>query len=91
MTEYDNEKRGALFKNRDKAERAGQQDTEKWPDYKGNIEIEGVKYWLSAWLSKSHDGMTYMSLRAVPKEARNGAGNGERRPRDEFGDRDMPF
>ena len=34
---------GVLFKN-DKKE------TEKHPDYKGNIMVDGNEYWLSAWI-----------------------------------------
>jgi uncharacterized protein (DUF736 family) len=60
--EYDNRDRGALFKNNDKTE-------EKHPDYRGNINIRGTEYWLSAWISTSKKGMKYMSLSVKPKDA----------------------
>lgn len=42
MTEYDNRNRGALWGNRDK-----QQDNH--PDFKGELDVDGRKYWVSAW------------------------------------------
>jgi uncharacterized protein (DUF736 family) len=55
MTEYDNNLRGALFKNDDK-------ESDKHPDYKGSCEIDGRQYWLSAWIKTSKAGKKYMSL-----------------------------
>lgn len=42
MSEYDNTNRGAIWKNDDK-------QSEKHPDFKGSINIEGVEYWVSGW------------------------------------------
>lgn len=47
--EYDNELRGVLFKNDRK-----QKDTHA--DYTGNCQIEGRKYWISAWLKEGQKG-----------------------------------
>ena len=63
MSDFDNTNRGALFNNRDK-KREGKSD----PDYKGRINVNGVDAWLSAWINKSKDGVTYMSLSATPME-----------------------
>jgi hypothetical protein len=41
MTEYDNTNRGALFQSEKK--------TEKHPDLKGPLNIEGTDYYVSAW------------------------------------------
>ena len=47
---------GALFKNHDK-------QTDKHPDYRGRIMVEGVEYWLAAWINEAQsDGSKYMSL-----------------------------
>ncbi len=54
MAEYSNDNRGVLFKNEKKSD--------NHPDYKGRIDIDGKEYWLSAWIKKSKDGRTYMSL-----------------------------
>ena len=61
MAEFDNTNRGALFKN-DKKE------TDSHPDYKGSVNVGGVDMWLSAWLKKSKEGKTYMSLSVQPKD-----------------------
>lgn len=46
---------GALFKNTRKK-------TETQPDYQGEALIAGHDYYISAWLRKSAQGVTYMSL-----------------------------
>ena len=57
---------GVLFKN-DKKE------TEKHPDYKGNIMVDGNEYWLSAWIKEGKTGK-FMGLALSPKEAQPPAG-----------------
>lgn len=63
MADYDNTNSGALFKN-DKKE------SEKHPDYKGSINVDGTDYWLSAWLKTSKQGTKFMSLSVSPKDAK---------------------
>ena len=53
---------GALFRN-DKRE------TEKHPEYTGKITIEGVEYYLSAWVNEMRNGQKYFSIKATPKAA----------------------
>ena len=60
MAEYDNNLSGVLFKN-DKG------DNEKRPDYKGSAEIEGVQYWVSAWIRDGAKGK-FMSMKYERKE-----------------------
>lgn len=61
---YDNELRGALFKN---DERSGDND----PHYSGSAQIGGQQYWLNAWIKESQkDGRKYMSLSFKPKQTR---------------------
>jgi hypothetical protein len=55
------EGRGSLFKN--KRER-----TEKSPDYKGDMKIDGKLYWLNGWIQTDKNGDKYMSLSLQPKE-----------------------
>jgi uncharacterized protein (DUF736 family) len=86
MPDFDNTNRGALFRNDDKME-------EKHPDYRGNINVDGTEYWLSAWIKTSKkNGMKYMSLSVKLKNADTtkpkNAGGGAR-PQD-FDD-DIPF
>lgn len=61
MTDYDNTNRGALFKN-------DRKDTPKHPDYRGNINVEGKEFWVSAWITESKGGKKYMSLSVQPKD-----------------------
>jgi hypothetical protein len=60
--DYDNNMRGVLFPN-DRKEK----DTQ--PDLKGNCEIGGVEYWLSAWRKEGAKGR-FLSLAFTKKEAR---------------------
>ena len=53
---------GALFRN-DKRE------TEKHPEYTGKITIEGVEYYLSAWVNEMRNGQKYFAIKATPKAA----------------------
>lgn len=82
MSEYDNTNSGALFKNDDKA-------TDKHPDYRGNINVDGTDYWLSAWLKTSKSGSKFMSLSVQPKDKKSS------KPRqshnDDGPDSDLPF
>ena len=60
--EYDNTNSGALFKNEKK-------EQPNHCDYQGSINVGGTEYWLNAWLKKSKNGKTFMSLSVKPKEA----------------------
>lgn len=60
MADYDNTDRGVLFKN-DKEGNAQR------PDYKGNINVGGTEFWLSAWIKDGAKGK-FMSLSVQPKE-----------------------
>jgi hypothetical protein len=60
VSNFDNTNKGALFKNSDKTE-------EKHADYRGNINVNGVEMWLSAWIRTSSKGMKYMFLAVQPK------------------------
>ena len=59
--EYNNENRGALWKN-------DRRDDEKFPHYKGSLNVEGVDFWISAWLKESKDGTKFMSLSIKSKD-----------------------
>ena len=65
MSEFDNEKRGALFRNAEKK-------SERSPDYSGRITIDGREYQLAGWLTESKFGKTYLSLKArIPEPVQN--------------------
>lgn len=52
---------GVLFKN-------DSRDNEKKPHYKGSIVVNGVDYWLSAWIKDGKSGK-FMGLAVSPKDA----------------------
>jgi hypothetical protein len=74
---------GVLFKN-DKKE------SEKHPDYKGNITVNGVDYWLSAWI-KDGKGGKFMGLALSPKDAMQEKPKSKSAGFDDFPDSDIPF
>lgn len=77
---YDNTNTGALFKN----DMDGK--SEKFPPYGGMINVEGVEYWISAWVKEGAKGK-FFSLAIKPKEARQ-----EPAPQaDAFRDDPIPF
>jgi hypothetical protein len=66
---------GLLFRNHDK-------ETDKHPDYKGNLTVGGIEYWLNAWIKDGKHGK-FMSLSVKPKEQRTA-------PAEELND-EIPF
>lgn len=61
MPEFDNNLRGVLFKN-------DRKEKDSHPDYKGQCEIDGAEYWLSAWIKTGAKGK-FMSLSFTAKDA----------------------
>lgn len=80
--DFDNTNSGALFKN-DKKE------TPKHPDYRGEINVNGETFWLSAWLKKSKKGTSFMSLAVSKKDGERKAA--PRREAVEDVETDFPF
>ena len=60
--QYDDTNRGAMFKNT-------RRETDRHPEYKGTLDVNGTAYWISAWLKVSAQGEKYMSLSVQPKDA----------------------
>ena len=84
--QYDNNLSGVLFKN-------DKDGNEKRPDYKGSAEIEGVQYWVSAWIRDGAKGK-FMSMKYEAKEKQQAKQSQAPKPApvDEFGDGlDIPF
>ena len=60
--EYDNNCRGVLFKN-DRKE-AG----DKKPEYTGSLNVDGVEFFLDAWLKVGKSGAKFMSVSVKRKD-----------------------
>lgn len=60
---YDNNLRGALFEN-DRQEKDGD------PHMRGQVEIDGVEYWVAGWWNKSKAKVEYLSLKFTAKDER---------------------
>ena len=59
--EYDNELRGVLFKNEKKR-------NDKDPGWQGNCTVNGVEYWVAAWVNENQDGSKRINFNLTEKE-----------------------
>jgi hypothetical protein len=55
---------GALFKN-------DRREKDSHPEYKGDINIDGTDYTLSAWVKETKAGRKFFSLSVRPKQQRS--------------------
>jgi hypothetical protein len=87
MSQYDSNLTGVLFKN-------DKEGNEKRPDYKGSAEIEGVQYWVSAWIRDTAKGKC-LSMKYERKEQQPQAAPKAAAPAPSAGygaiDDDIPF
>jgi hypothetical protein len=83
---YDNDMSGALFKN-DRKEKPSH------ADYRGDVTIDGRKYWLNGWIKETKEGKKYLSLSVKPVEQRTDDRRQPQRPAGgpSFADSDIPF
>jgi len=65
MAQYDDNLKGALFKNE-------KRDKETQPNYRGSCEINGEEFWISAWIKEISKGQRagemFMSLSFQAKD-----------------------
>ena len=81
---YDNTNRGSIWKNEKK-------ETDNHPDFTGNLDVDGVEYWVSAWKKKAdaNPNAPSLSFSIKPKEEKpeQSSQGGEY----DFEDDDIPF
>lgn len=59
---YEKDNEGVLFRN-------DRKENDNHPDYKGNMMVNGVDHWLSAWINEAkQSGKKYMKLSLTPKD-----------------------
>lgn len=87
--QYDNTNTGILARNERK-------ETDKHPDFTGSLNVDGVDYWLSAWVNEGKpggkmEGKKYFSIKVNRKDApRSAAKPATRTYKDDLDD-DIPF
>ena len=80
MSNYDNANRGAIFKNEQKS-------SDKQPDYKGKINVDGVDKQISIWVTTSKNGKKFFSVQiSEPYQPQQQAPAQQQAP-----DSDLPF
>jgi hypothetical protein len=72
MADFDNTNRGVLFIN-------DRRTSEKHPDYKGSINVDGKEFWLSAWMKTGAKG-EFISLSIESKDAQAGTSKPAAKP-----------
>lgn len=63
MSNFDNTNRGVLFVEESKK-------SEKHPDFKGSLNIDGKEYWISGW-KRMGNGKKLISIMADPKQPKS--------------------
>lgn len=58
---------GAVFQN-------DKQGKENAPDYKGNLDVNGESFYVSAWMNTDRNGRPYLKLSVAPQEATHSEG-----------------
>lgn len=85
---YDDTNRGAIWRNENKA-------TDNHPDFKGNLNVNGQEYWVSAWKRGPDDNPKSPALR-FSIQPKTPPTNGKQKPakpapaQEDFED-DIPF
>ena len=81
MSNYDNTNSGAIWPNKNRK-------TDKHPTHTGSINVEGVEYWINAWVGDKTKNQPSLSFKLNKKEAESKPAPAQQAPID---DSDIPF
>jgi hypothetical protein len=81
MSNYDNTNTGAIWPNKNRK-------TDKHPTHTGSINVEGVEYWINAWVGDKTKNQPSLSFKLNKKEAESKPASAQQAPID---DSDIPF
>jgi len=81
MSNYDNTNSGAIWPNK-------QKKTDKHPTHTGSINVEGVEYWVSAWVGDKTKNQPSLSFKIQKKESNQAPQAAQSAP---INDDDIPF
>lgn len=89
MTQFDNTNTGMLARNKNK-------DSDKHPDFKGSINVNGEEFWLAGWIREGKEGgkmegQKFFSLKVEPKEQAKQAPKNNAKRRQDDDDNSIPF
>lgn len=82
MSQYDNTNSGAVWPNKDRK-------TDKHPTHTGSINVEGVEYWVNAWVgdkTKNQPSLSFKITKKEPKQSKPAAA-----PAENFDPDSIPF
>lgn len=82
MANFDNTNTGAIWGNKDRK-------TDKHPTHTGSINVEGVEYWVSAWVGDKSKNQPSLSLKIQKKEPKQS--QQAPAPKQEIDNSDIPF
>lgn len=86
---YDNTNTGMMMRNRNR-------ETDKHPEFTGSINVDGVDFWLSAWVNTGKEGskiagQKYFHIKIKPKDSKPVGSKPSPAFNDSEFDDDIPF
>jgi hypothetical protein len=79
MANYDNTNTGAIWGNKDRK-------TDKHPTHTGSLNVEGVEYWVSAWVGDKSKNQPSLSIKITKKEPKAPAAQSQ-----DINNQEIPF